>query len=125
VLERIKMELSDYSFGEIKIDGKKHTSDFIVYEDIVIPNWRREKGHNLSIKDLEKTPFFTINVIDIDRIIIGTGKNGMMKVPEETIKYLEDKEIEVGVYSTVEAVEKFNKFNRRRIVLVGYFHLTC
>lgn len=119
------MILTDYTFGKVKIDGREFTSDLVIYEDIIVLNWRRERGHNLSIKDLEQIPFFTVDVNDIDRVIIGTGEMGMMKVPQETMNYLIEKGINFGIYPTDSAIPEFNKYRQQSVVLVGLFHLTC
>jgi len=113
------MKIERYSFGSITIDGRTYTSDVIIYPERVDPSWWRKEGHILSIKDLD-------DVIKAkpDLLIVGTGAYGVMKVPKETISYLESKGIEVQIDLTKNAVELFNKLQSDRKVIAA-FHLTC
>jgi len=113
------MKIERYSFGSITIGGRTYTSDVIIYPEGVDASWWRKEGHSLSIKDLD-------DVIKAkpDVLIVGTGAYGVMKVPKETISYLESKGIEVQIDLTKNAVELFNKLHSNRKVIAA-FHLTC
>jgi len=113
------MVIQHYSFGKITINGKTYTSDVIIYPGRVDSSWWRKEGHNLQIADLT----------DIIRakpqiIVIGTGEYGVMKVPKDTISYLESKGIEVYVDQTDKAVEFFNKLQEDKVAIAA-LHLTC
>ncbi len=112
------MKIESYSFGRMVIDGRTYTSDLIVVGDEVFPNWWRKEGHRLQSDDLktviEKKP---------DVLIIGTGAHGIMTVPAETLKYLEEAGIEVISQPTGQAVETFNQITDRK--KAAAFHLTC
>jgi hypothetical protein len=113
------VQIDDYSFGRIVIDGKTYTSDVIVYPDKVDPSWWRKEGHLLQKADLH-------DVIGAgpDVIVIGTGNLGVMKVPDSTISFLESKGIVIIVKKTAKAVEIFNEESKKGKT-VGAFHLTC
>ncbi|MEW6419718.1 MAG: MTH938/NDUFAF3 family protein [Nitrospirota bacterium] len=113
------MKIEHYSFGRIIIDGKTYTSDVIIYPGSVDSSWWRKEGHNLNIADLT-------NVINAkpEVLVVGTGSSGLMKVPKETISYLESKGIMVHVALTEKAVELFNKLQKDKIVIAA-LHLTC
>jgi len=63
------------SFGLIVIDGKKYTTDLIIYPDgRVKDSWWRKSGHRLSIDDIGELVASAPEVI-----VIGTGVNGLME----------------------------------------------
>lgn len=112
-------EIESYSFGKMVYDGRTYTSDLIIFPDRVFANWWRLEGHHVHMEDLkevlEEKP---------DVLVIGTGKMGVMKVPEGLIEELKQKDIELVVEKTGEAVRIFNSADRTKKV-VGAFHLTC
>ena len=46
--------IDSYSFGEIVINGKRYTSDVIIFSDSVDDNWWRKSGHLLHKDDLKE-----------------------------------------------------------------------
>ena len=113
------MKIEHYSFGKITIDGETYTSDVIIYPERVDSSWWRKEGHTLNIEDLQ-------DVVNADPavVVIGTGFFGIMKVPKETVAYLESKGIEVHAARTGKAVEIFNALQKDKKVIAA-FHLTC
>jgi hypothetical protein len=113
------MKIEHYSFGKITIEGKTYTSDVIIYPGKVNGSWWRKEGHNLQVVDLT-------DVINANPqvLVVGTGATGLMRVPKETISYLESKGIEVHVARTGEAAELFNKLQQDKVAIAA-FHLTC
>lgn len=110
------MEIDDYSFGNIVIDGDSYSNDVIIFPDRVHDNWWRDEGHKLQEEDLD-----LIVDSDYDKLIIGNGFNGRMKVPEETKDFLEEKDISFEIYESSKAWKIFNE----RDDVVGAFHITC
>jgi len=112
------MKIESYSFGRMVINGRTYTSDLIIVGDEVFPNWWRKEGHCLRPEDLK-------TVVDSkpDVLVIGTGAHGIMSLPAETIKYLEEAGIEVICQPTGQAVETFNQITDRK--KAAAFHLTC
>jgi hypothetical protein len=111
--------INNYDFGEIDIDGKIYHHDVIIYKNRVDDNWRRVEGHLLSLGDvlqiLENKP---------DILIIGTGAEGVMKVPEDVVKAIEGKGISVIVKRTADACEEYNLLSQTQNA-VAALHLTC
>ena len=103
------MHIDDYSFGRIVIDKKTYTSDVIIYPNGVDSSWWRKEGHYLQPADLTDI----INAKP-DVLIIGTGASGVMKVPEETLKFVKSKGIEVHTDITSRAVGLFNKLRAEK-----------
>lgn len=108
-----------YDFGEIVIDGKKYTSDVIIYPDRVKDDWWRKEGHQLCIDDLE-------DVLDFkpDVVVVGTGNPGLMKVLPKTEKLIKSKGITLIVQITKQACQTFNRLSSTQKV-IAFFHLTC
>jgi len=113
------MKIEAYEFGKMIYGGQTYTSDLIIYPDRVDSSWWRLKGHLLQIADLED-----ILKEEPDILIIGTGAMGIMKVPKELKKQLEEKNIELYAQRTGKAVEVFNSADTSKTV-IGAFHLTC
>lgn len=113
------MKIDHYSWGKIVIDGTAYSSDVIIYPDRVNASWWRKEGHNLHVEDLQD-----VIATQPNDIIIGTGALGAMKVPKETIAYLESKGISVHIEKTGKAVELFNILQKEKKV-VAALHLTC
>ncbi len=72
------MEIDSYSFGSMVVDGRTYRADLILYPDHIQERWWRAKGHYLQKSDLEG-----LSAAACDRLIIGTGKLGVMKVSKE------------------------------------------
>ncbi|MFW6308932.1 MAG: Mth938-like domain-containing protein [bacterium] len=113
------MRIENYSFGKIIINGQEYTSDVIIYPQRVDSSWWRKEGHLLHKDDLQE-------VLDENPrlLIIGTGKNGMMKVPGELKQELEDAGINVKVARTNKAVTIYNNLETTTDT-VAALHLTC
>ena len=114
------MKIEKYRFGEIVIDGNVYSKDLIVYPGKIKENWWRKEGHSLCIEDIEEIFEYKPEIL-----IIGTGYSGVMDVPEDVIKEIEEKGIKVEVYFTREAVNKFNEYIEKGKKVVCALHLTC
>ena len=116
------MKINGYSFGKITIDGKTYTSDVIIYPDRVDSSWWRKEGHYLQTVDLR-------NIVSSkpDVLIIGTGHDGVMRVPEDTLSFIKSKGIEVHIGITSRAVELFNQMQSEKSDkrIIAALHLTC
>lgn len=112
------MEIQSYEFGKIIIDGKEYTKDLIILPDRIVTGWWREEGHSLSIEDLKE-----VLGSGVRKLIVGTGHDGMMRIPETTIQALRDKGIEVDAASTREAVRYYEESDKKQTALA--MHLTC
>ncbi len=111
--------IENYRFGRITIDGRDYTGDVIVYPDRVDDEWWREEGHSLCMADLE-------DILDIgpDVLVIGTGANGLMAVPEDVRRELRARGIEPRPAPTAEACDLYNELAGESTVIAA-LHLTC
>jgi hypothetical protein len=113
------MRITEYSFGRITVDGRDYDADVIIYPDRVDGSWWRREGHRLEIEDLAGVLAARPEVV-----VLGTGHDGMMDVPEGTLARLRALGLEVHSARTAEAVRIFNELEPRRRV-VAALHLTC
>jgi len=111
--------IDSYRFGEIVINGKKYSSDVIIFPDKVRENWRRKVGHELRLDDIT-------DVIDENPevLLVGTGASGMMKVMPEVEKSTQAHGIKLIAEPTKEACDIYNQLCQSS-KLVAAFHVTC
>ena len=114
------MEINEYNFGAITVDGLAYNRDIIIFPDRIIPDWRRKRGHELELVDLEEVINFKPDIL-----IIGTGKYGAMTVPEGTLRKLAELGIITEVCETEQACTVHNEKKGQRLKLVTALHLTC
>ncbi|MDI6805732.1 MAG: Mth938-like domain-containing protein [Candidatus Bathyarchaeia archaeon] len=111
-----------YDFGVMVINGKRYTSDLIVYQEKVFDGWWRREGHRLYVEDLSKVLSFEPKP---QVLVVGTGFSGLLKVSKEVEETLKSHEIELVAQPTKEAVQTFNKLLTSGERVAGAFHLTC
>ncbi len=111
--------IDSYDFGRIVINGKRYNTDLIVFSHRVREGWWRKEGHRLHVEDLRDVLKDKPEVL-----VVGTGYSGLMRVPAETIGYVESEGIEFIAQKTAEACETFNRLVKSRKV-VAALHLTC
>jgi hypothetical protein len=114
------MEVRDYSFGRIDVDGTVYTSDVIIYPGRVQEHWWRQQGHRLCMDDLADVLRNPPRVL-----VIGTGYLGVMRVPAATLEALRAAGIEPRVMKTREAVAELGRLQRESARVVAALHLTC
>ena len=102
------------------VNGKSYTSDLIIFPDSIETNWRRKKGHSLQLEDLK-----LVLENNVENLVIGTGKYGLVKVPEDLIMKLSSKNINVIVEKSPDAVIRFNELVEKKAKVAGAFHLNC
>jgi len=111
--------IDSYKFGNIVVDGDSYNSDVIIYPDRVDYKWWRKEGHLLQKDDLSDVINYEPEVL-----IVGTGDPGLMQVPEETIRFLKSKGIQLIVDNTENACKTYNELKKNKKVIAA-LHLTC
>jgi hypothetical protein len=114
------MVIDQYAFGKIVIDGQTYTRDVILTPGQVWDGWWRERGHSLSLTDLEKAFQAHPGVL-----IVGTGAMGRMRVPAETRQEVERRGIELHVLPTGKAWALYNELEPGGRKVVAALHLAC
>jgi len=111
--------IDSYQFGEIVVNGKKYTSDVIIFPDSVKDNWWRKTGHQLCLDDIAEV--LTENP---EVLVVGTGASDLMKVLPEVRQVVEAQGIELIVEATDKACHTYNQLCHSRRA-VAALHLTC
>ena len=111
--------IDSYEFGEIVVDGQKHSSDILILQDGSVNSWWRREGHVLNAEDLKE-------VLDegLEVLVVGTGASGLMSVPQATHNHVSSLGIELIVDNTESACSKYNGLLGDTKVAAA-LHLTC
>ena len=120
----MKPRIDRTAFGSITIEGTEFEHDVILRL-----TGRPEKRK----KRLSKAVYGTSHIISLaeaehvfekgaERLIIGTGQNGMVKLSDEAAGYFKQRGCQVELLRTPEAIEAWNK---ARGAVIGLFHVTC
>lgn len=113
--------IQEYGFGRMVINGKTYEQDVIITQDKVIPDWWREKGHQLQLEDLKEI----LEDHEPEILVVGKGQFGMMTIGRDITDYLHKKNISLQHKKTGKAVQIFNKLYHEGRNVIGAFHLTC
>ena len=113
--------IQEYRFGKMVIDGETYDKDLIIASGKVIPNWWRNKGHNLQLADIDKV----LEQHQPEILVVGKGQFGMMTISDEVRQFLHDQGIELVDKKTGKAVQIYNKHFNEGKKVIGAFHLTC
>jgi hypothetical protein len=120
----MKPVISESGFGYITVEGSKMDHDIII---------RLSGEIKKRKKKLSKAIYGTSHIISLDeakyvyqngaeRLIIGSGHQGMVNLSDDAIDYLKKKKCKIDMYHTPTAIEKWNDAIGR---VIGLFHITC
>lgn len=120
----MKPRIDGTRFGSITIAGE-------IYEhDVVI---RLGGGVKKRKKKLSKARYGTSHILSVEearhvfddgaqRLIIGAGQDGMLRLSGEASDYFKKKSCAVVVVPTPQAIEAWNSADG---MIIGLFHVTC
>jgi len=111
--------VDSYQFGVIVVNGRRYTSDVIIYPNRVDDNWWRREGHSLCPQDLGEIVREKPEIL-----VIGTGNSGLMKVSPSTHRWIEEKGIKLKAEPTQTAYQTYNQLQKAHKVIAA-LHLTC
>jgi len=114
------MHIDSYKFGKIVIDGVSYTSDVIILGDTVQSDWWRKQGHSLCAEDLN-----TVLAAKPSVLVVGCGASGLVEVPGQTRQVLKEHDIQLEVFDSYKAVQKFNELSEAGVNVAAALHLTC
>jgi hypothetical protein len=114
------MLIDEYEFGKIVINGETYHTDVLVFPDRVRDQWWRRKGHELAIEDIK-----CVLAVLPEVFIVGTGYTGALRIPEETRRQLNKRQIHLIAEKTPTACSLFNSMVKDGRNVVSALHLTC
>lgn len=108
------------SFGSMVIDGRRYTSDLVIYPDGRVQDaWRRVAGHRLGLQDIA-----ALIQSKPEIIVAGTGVDGRMRPDRQLARLLADRGIALLADANPIAVQRYNeKITTHKVG--ACFHLTC
>ena len=120
----MKPRIDKTEFGSITIEGTLYDHDVII---------RLSGEIKKRKKRLSKAVYGTSHIISIDearfvyedgaeRIIIGSGQSGAVRLSDEAGEYLKKKRCKIDLLPTPEALDLWNGTDGP---LIGLFHVTC
>ena len=117
-------KIEKVKFGSITIEGEKHAHDIVIRLNGDVEKRRKKlskqvygTSHTISLAEAE-------NVYEegAERLIIGGGHLGSVKLSREAADYFKGKGCEVEMHPISKAVKVWNKADER---CIGLFHVTC
>ncbi len=111
--------IDSYQFGQVVVNGKRYTSDVIIFPDRVRDNWWRKAGHQLCLSDIAEVITETPEVL-----VVGTGASGLVRVPPEVKESVNAQGIKLIVEATDKACNIYNQLCHSQRT-VAALHITC
>ncbi|HWR25713.1 MAG TPA: Mth938-like domain-containing protein [Methanosarcina sp.] len=120
----MKPKIDSTSFGSITVDGETFDHDILI----------RLNGHiKKRKKKLSKEIYGTSHIISLEeaeyiyeegteKIIIGTGQTGFVKLSEEAEDFFMRKKCGVELFPTPWAIARWNEIEGK---VTAVFHVTC
>jgi hypothetical protein len=120
----VKPRIDRTQFGSITVAGTVLEHDIIIRLDGTV---KKRK------KKLSKAIFGTSHIISLDeaihvyetgaeRLIIGTGQQGMVKLSDKAADYFQRQKCPVELLPTPQAIRTWNEAEG---AIIGLFHVTC
>ena len=111
--------IDSYQFGLVVINGKRYTSDVVVFPDRVRDNWWRVRGHQLCLDDIAE-----VMAENPEVLVVGTGAVGLTKVLPEAQQAVNARGIKLIAKPTNKACHTYNQLCHSQRV-VAALHITC
>jgi hypothetical protein len=120
----MKPRIDATQFGSITIDGSDIEHDVLIRLSGEIKKRKKKlskavfgSSHTISLEEAEY-----IFEKGADRLIIGSGQNGMVTLSAEAAAYFKKEGVRVDLAPTPEAIHRWNK---AKGAAIGLFHVTC
>jgi len=120
----MKPKIEQTEFGLIRIDQKSFHHDVLIRLDGNIVKRKKKlskaiygTSHTISL-DEAKYIFET----GVEKLIVGAGQYGMVELSEDAATFFKNKNCEVIVLPSPEALHSWNETQG---AVIGLFHVTC
>ena len=112
--------IEKYSSGRIIVNDFTYHRDLKIIQGQVVDSWWRKTGHRVDVDDMK-------DVLDAspDIIVIGTGYAENMRLSEDLVSEIRQRDIALIAENTDKAVRTFNDLFSKGKNVSGAFHLTC
>jgi hypothetical protein len=120
----MKPGIDNTEFGSITIGGRRIEHDVLIHLSGEVTKRKKKlskavygTSHTVSLAEAEY-----VYEKGAERLIVGTGQNGMVKLSEEAADFFAAKKVQVFLAPTPEAIARWN---RVKGAVIGLFHVTC
>ncbi len=120
----MRPHLDRTGFGWIEIDGERHEHDVLIRLDGTVEKRKKKlskrvygTSHTISLDEAKH-----INEDEATTLIVGSGQHDTVCLSEEAAEYFGQRDVEVRLLSTPEAIGVWNDAPKKSI---GLFHVTC
>ena len=116
------MQIEDFSFGRIQIDGKKYEHDVVIDRGKI---GKRDKKPSKRLSEQHgHTPLSAAEDIPwkCRRLVIGTGAYGSLPVMDEVRREAAKRNVELVLLPTSEAIVRVNEGDPKTNAVL---HVTC
>jgi hypothetical protein len=116
------MQIQDFFFGSIRIDGTTHEHDVVITGGEI--RKRKKKPSKKFRDDFGHTPLSVEEDIPwkCRRLVIGTGAYGKLPVMPEVKREAERRKIELLIVPTARAIEELRRTSKATNAIL---HVTC
>ncbi len=120
----MKPKIDSTSFGSINVNGDTYKYDILIRLNGQVE--KRKKGlskelygtsHKISLEEAKY-----IYEEGTEKLIIGTGQTGFVKLSEEAEDFFREKKCGVELLPTPWAIERWNELKGK---ITAMFHVTC
>jgi hypothetical protein len=122
--DEMKPVISDTGFGYLTIEGSQIAHDIVIRLSGEVRKRKKKlskavygTSHTVSLEEAKN-----IYQKGAERLIVGSGQDGMVRLSDEALDYFLKKKCEVELSPTPCAIECWNKCKGSVIAL---FHVTC
>jgi hypothetical protein len=120
----MKPGIDGTEFGSITIAGQRIEHDVLIRLSGEVKKRKKKlskavygTSHTVSLAEAEH-----VCENGAERLIVGTGQNGMVRLSEEAADFLAARQVQVSLAPTPEAIAQWN---RAKGAVIGLFHVTC
>lgn len=114
------MEIRDFQFGQIWVQGQICSKDLKICGEELICPWWRKKGHQVDVDDVQD-----LIALQPETIVLGMGTPGLMKATANLKKTLQQRGLRLVEIPTPEAVQEYTRLSAQGQTVGLGLHLFC
>ena len=120
----MKPTIDQTAFGSITIEGETFERDVFIRLDGRVKQRKKKlsKAATGTSHLLSRDEAKYVLESGCDRLIVGTGQHGMLKLSDEATGHLKRKKCRVDLLPTPDAIHAWNQADG---AVIGLFHVTC
>lgn len=121
------MRIEKTKFGSITIDGVKYKHDIYINVDRTITARKKELSKPISKGHTVLGPLEIQFLLDQkpNTLVIGQGQRGILPMPKESKKLLEDSKVILLMDKTHVVMHLLNTLFKEKTKVAAILHLTC